>query len=82
MGLPDNPDDVALVKTILAMAHSLDLRVVAEGVENQQQLDFIAAHQCDYLQGYFFAKPMSEEDYCRYLAKIKRSWPVNHATAC
>jgi diguanylate cyclase (GGDEF)-like protein len=66
-GVPDRPDDVSLVKAILAMASGLDLKVVAEGVETQEQLSFIAAQGCDYAQGYFFAKPMSEEAYFSYL---------------
>ena len=66
-GLPANADDVSLVKAILAMAKGLDLRVLAEGVETQGQLDFLAARGCDYAQGYFIAKPMNEQAYCGYL---------------
>jgi len=66
-GLPGDPDDVSLVKAILAMAKGLDLDVVAEGVENEEQLRFIAAQGCDLAQGYFFAKPMNEERYREYL---------------
>ena len=66
-GLPENPDDVSLVKAILAMAHGLDLKVVAEGVETREQLQFVAAHGCAFAQGYFFARPMNEEAYHRYL---------------
>jgi diguanylate cyclase (GGDEF)-like protein len=66
-GLPGNPDDVSLVKAILAMAKGLDLRVVAEGVETREQLRFITAHGCDYAQGYLFARPVDEKTYRRYL---------------
>ena len=69
-GLPGNADDVSLVKAILAMAKGLDLRVLAEGVETQGQLDFLAARGCDYAQGYFIARPMAEEAYCGYLKKV------------
>ena len=44
------------------MAHSLNLRVVAEGVENQRQLAFLRARGCDQCQGYLFAKPMPAEE--------------------
>lgn len=71
-GLPGSSDDVALVKTILTMAHGLDLEVVAEGVENQEQLNFITSQGCDYAQGYFFAKPMSEETYYGYLKNTQK----------
>jgi EAL domain-containing protein (putative c-di-GMP-specific phosphodiesterase class I) len=66
-GLPSNPDDVSLVKAILAMAKGLDLRVVAEGVETREQLRFVTAHGCDYAQGYLFARPVNEETYRGYL---------------
>jgi len=66
-GLPGNPDDVSLVKAILAMANGLDLRVLAEGVETHAQLDFLAAQDCDFVQGYLIAKPMSEDAYGGYL---------------
>jgi diguanylate cyclase len=66
-GLPHNPDDVSLVRAILAMAKGLDLKVVAEGVETAEQLSFVAGHGCDFAQGYFFARPMDEGAYHRYL---------------
>jgi EAL domain-containing protein (putative c-di-GMP-specific phosphodiesterase class I) len=66
-GLPDDLDDVLLVKAILAMAKGFDLTVVAEGVENQDQLDFLANQGCDLVQGYLLAKPMHEEAYLSFL---------------
>jgi diguanylate cyclase (GGDEF)-like protein len=66
-GLPGNPDDVSLVKAILAMASGLDLRVLAEGVESPEQLDFLARQGCDFAQGYLIARPMNEEAYHAYL---------------
>jgi len=66
-GLPSNPDDVSLVKAILAMAKGLDLRVLAEGVEHHAQLDFLTAQGCDFAQGYLVAKPMNEDSYRGYL---------------
>jgi diguanylate cyclase len=66
-GLPGNADDVSLVKAILAMAKGLDLRVLAEGVENAEQLGFLTAQGCDLAQGYLIARPMSEDAYARFL---------------
>jgi diguanylate cyclase (GGDEF)-like protein len=66
-GLPANADDVSLVKAIIAMANGLDLRVLAEGVEKQEQLSFLAAHGCHLAQGYLIAKPMSQDAYSSYL---------------
>ena len=54
---PTDPSDTAIVQTILAMARSLGLRVVAEGVETQAQADFLAANRCDVFQGYLFGRP-------------------------
>ncbi|MCF8038078.1 MAG: EAL domain-containing protein [Desulfohalobiaceae bacterium] len=50
-----DPKDAAIVKTIIAMAHNLDLKVVAEGVEKGQQLKFLKEHDCDLIQGYLFS---------------------------
>lgn len=66
-GLPDNVDDVLLVKAILAMAKGFDIRVVAEGVENPEQLSFLNNLGCDFVQGYLLARPMNEEAYASFL---------------
>jgi EAL domain-containing protein (putative c-di-GMP-specific phosphodiesterase class I) len=66
-GLPNDPDDVSLVKAILAMARGLDLEVVAEGVENQEQLGFLKGQGCGLAQGYLLAKPMSNDAYSEFL---------------
>jgi EAL domain-containing protein (putative c-di-GMP-specific phosphodiesterase class I) len=66
-GLPGNADDVSVVKAILAMANGLDLKVVAEGVETQEQFNFLSAQGCDFAQGYLFAKPEDEASYRRRL---------------
>jgi diguanylate cyclase (GGDEF)-like protein len=70
-GLPDNQDDVMLVKAILAMAKGLDLHVVAEGVENRHQLNFLAAYGCDLIQGFLLGKPIGDEAYLRYLNNLE-----------
>ena len=70
-GLPDNPEDVSLAKAILAMAKGLDLKVVAEGVENHEQLSFLAHQGCDLVQGYLLAKPMNAESYTSYLENLR-----------
>lgn len=54
---PDDPNDTAIVESILSVARHLKLRVVAEGVETRAQADFLVASQCDCLQGYLFGRP-------------------------
>ncbi len=56
--LPGDPDSIAIARLILAMAEQLDFWVVAEGVENEPQADFLARYGCDALQGYLMARPM------------------------
>jgi diguanylate cyclase (GGDEF)-like protein/PAS domain S-box-containing protein len=57
-----DPDDAAIVTAIIAMAHSLNVKLVAEGVETAQQFDFVRERDCDEYQGYYFSKPLSAED--------------------
>jgi EAL domain-containing protein (putative c-di-GMP-specific phosphodiesterase class I) len=58
-----DPEDAAITSTIISMAKSLDLKVIAEGVENEEQLFFLQAHNCDELQGYYFSKPLIPNDF-------------------
>lgn len=64
--LPHDPNDVAIVRTIMSLGHSLDLSIIAEGVETEAQRDFLAAEGCDEFQGYFFAKPLPFDDFVQF----------------
>nr|WP_321444130.1 EAL domain-containing protein [uncultured Cohaesibacter sp.] len=61
--LPHEPNDVAIAKTIVALSQTLELSVIAEGVENEQQRDFLQSIGCNEFQGYLFARPMPQEQY-------------------
>ena len=63
-----NPADTAVVSTIIAMGRSLNLRVIAEGVETEEELAFLKLHGCDEAQGFYFGRPMPSEDFARLLA--------------
>ena len=54
-----NPDDAAIAAAIISMARSLNLKVIAEGVENEEQMSFLRTHQCNEIQGYYFSKPLT-----------------------
>ncbi len=56
--VPDDSDDVAILAAMISMAHNLNLRVVAEGVETEQQLEFLRAQGCDELQGFLISRPL------------------------
>jgi len=60
-------EDATLVRTIIEMGKNLDLKVVAEGIESQQQLDFLRSRDCHYGQGRLFGEPMSAEDFLALL---------------
>ena len=62
-----NPDDATLVDTIIQMGRNLNLDVVAEGVEEEAQLNFLQALGCNYVQGLLFGDPMSSDNYLELL---------------
>ncbi|WP_145617215.1 EAL domain-containing protein [Nitrospirillum bahiense] len=64
-----NTDTAAIAATIIAMGRQLGLTVVAEGIETEEQLDFLRRHQCDQLQGFFFSKPRPADDFCKTFLK-------------
>jgi EAL domain-containing protein (putative c-di-GMP-specific phosphodiesterase class I) len=68
-GIPANRDDCAIVEAIVAMAQSLELKVVAEGVETQEQSEFLRNLGCDQIQGYVFSKPIPSAEIVGLLYK-------------
>ncbi len=67
MDVTNDPDDAAIVRSIIQMGHSLGMKVIAEGVETQGHVDFLRVEKCDELQGYFYSKPVSAEEFKGYL---------------
>jgi EAL domain-containing protein (putative c-di-GMP-specific phosphodiesterase class I) len=68
-----NPDDAAITTAIISMAKSLNLKVIAEGVEDEAQMSFLRAHQCDEIQGYYFSKPLAVDEVVRTQASGEQS---------
>ena len=76
-----NPDDAAITAAIISMAKSLKLKVVAEGVENEAQVSFLRAHQCDEIQGYYFSKPLPVDEIADKLRANHSKAHVREASA-
>ncbi len=65
--IPFSEDDMAITATIIAMAHHLGFKVLAEGVETPEQLEFLRDHGCDRYQGYLYSKALSENEFTKLL---------------
>ena len=66
--LGSDPDNEAISLAVISLAHSLRLKVIAEGVESEAQRDFLWLHGCDELQGYYFSKPLPSGEFARMLS--------------
>ncbi|MGE5491959.1 MAG: EAL domain-containing protein [Actinomycetota bacterium] len=62
-GITFEPEDTAIACSVISMAHSLRLQVIAEGVESEAQLSLLRRHRCDQIQGYYFSRPLLAEDF-------------------
>lgn len=71
-----NPDDDAIASTIIAMAHSLRLSVVAEGVETHEQVSILQSKKCDAVQGYWFCPPVPAEEVIGFITSLNSISPV------
>ena len=72
-GLPDDADDVAIVRAIIALGRSMQLNIIAEGVETQAQQDFLAKEGCEQIQGYIVSVPLSADDFAASFLRMSIS---------
>ncbi|NDU87005.1 MAG: EAL domain-containing protein [Ferrovum sp.] len=73
--IPENPNDIAIVAAIIAMASQFNLEIIAEGVETNDQMEFLRAHGCHCLQGYYFSHPLTPNDATNLLAQAAQNMP-------
>jgi len=71
-GIPGNADDEEIVRAMISLAHNLNKQVIAEGVENCNQLEFLIRHGCDQVQGFFYSRPVCEEQFLALLSHSQR----------
>lgn len=73
-----NAEDASITLSIIAMAHHLGLKVIAEGVETEAQLNYLRRHLCDEGQGYFFSRPLEPRAFEAYLSAPRAYGPARH----
>jgi len=66
------PEDAAICRTIISLAHNLKCKVIAEGIETEAQMHFLRRHQCDQGQGYYFSRPLPPDEFAQWL-EIQRA---------
>ncbi len=72
VNIHSEPSHQAVGRTIIAMAQSLGLRVVAEGVEQVEHLDFLVEHGCDLIQGYYYSRPLPKSQFVQYVQAVHK----------
>ena len=70
--IASDANDAAIAKSVIVLAHSMNLKVMAEGVENLEQLDILREQDCDFIQGYFFSKPLSAKEFVPFFEPLLR----------
>ncbi len=69
-GIAQNDSDAAIVNMIISMTHHLGAKLIAEGGETQEQLDYLLENGCNEYQGYFFSKPLPADQFVTYVESL------------
>ena len=65
-----NPKTKSILRFLIDMAHEMEIRIVAEGVETEVQAEFLKKCHCDYIQGYYYYRPIPQEEFCKLLDEM------------
>ena len=74
--LINNPDDAVIATAIIGLSHNLHMKVIAEGVETVEVLDFLAGQKCDIYQGYYYSRPVPVDDFFAILQREKNQQQI------
>lgn len=75
-----SPKVCTIINGIIQMVHHLGIKVIAEGAETEAQVKFLRENDCDYIQGYYFSKPMPEADFLAYVQKATAEGKIGPST--
>jgi diguanylate cyclase (GGDEF)-like protein/PAS domain S-box-containing protein len=78
--LPHDEDDIAISRAVIALAHNLKLQVIAEGVENSGQLEFLRQHGCDVIQGYIISPPIPADNFAQLVQHYRQKELAEHSS--
>jgi len=79
-GVPKDKGDIAICSTIITLAKNLGLHVIAEGVEDKEQADYLAQNGCDVIQGYYYSKPMPQTEFLQWLNEYNNNLNMHRVT--
>ena len=78
--IESSPKVCTIINGIIQMVHHLGIKVIAEGAETEAQVKFLRENDCDYIQGYYFSKPLPEADFLAYVQKAAAEGRIGPST--